>query len=338
MLLHSESSSGSLSSGRSPGGLSGRSPETPPERSLGRPPRRPPEKPEQNFLAGRTRAQREELLGWALVLPAVTIILALILYPVVYNIYLSFFHVRLSGASQFIGFQNHAEVLGDSEFWNALLTTILYVSFTTVGTTLVGLGVALVMNRKFPLRGFVRSLILLPYIAPVISVVFAWQFFFDPVNGIFMDVFYGKLGIFSERFSLIGSPQTAVWVAIVFSIWKNFPFSYLMILSRLQAIDQNLYEAAEMDGASGWQQFTSITLPEVYFVVNAIILLRVIWNFNKFEEVYLLASNVKVLSVYTYLKAFTGTMDLGQGATLAVLQFIILIGFILFYIKRVIKW
>jgi multiple sugar transport system permease protein len=214
----------------------------------------------------------------------------------------------------------------------------VYVFFSTVGTTLLGLGVALVMNKKFPLRGFVRSLILLPYVAPVISVVFSWQFIFDPVNGIFMDVFHNKLGLFAERFSLIGSPDTAIWVAILFGIWKNFPFTYLMILSRLQAIDETLYEAAEVDGASGWQKFKSITLPEVYFVVSALILLRVIWNFNKFEEVYLLTSNVKVLSVYTYLKAFTGTMDLGQGSTLAVLQFVILIGFILFYVKKVLKW
>jgi multiple sugar transport system permease protein len=175
-------------------------------------------------------------------------------------------------------------------------------------------------------------------VAPVISVVFSWQFIFDPVNGIFMDIFHEKLGLFAERFSLIGSPQTAIWVAILFGIWKNFPFTYLMILSRLQAIDETLYEAAEVDGANGWQKFKSITLPELYFVISALVLLRVIWNFNKFEEVYLLTSNVKVLSVYTYLKAFTGTMNLGQGATLAVLQFVILVGFILFYVKKVLKW
>ena len=285
-----------------------------------------------------TRAQRDERLGWSLVAPSVIIILALILYPVLYNIYLSFFDVSLSEGNTFSGLANHREILGDAEFWKAISTTIIYVVFTTVGTTLVGLGTAIVMNKKFPLRGLVRSLILLPYVAPVISVVFAWQFIFDPVNGIFMDIFYDKLHLFSERFSLIGSPSTAVWVAILFAIWKNFPFTYLMILSRLQAIDENLYEAAEIDGANGWQKFRHITLPEVYFVVNAIILLRVIWNFNKFEEVYLLTSNVKVLSVYTYLKAFTGTMDLGQGATLAVLQFFILIGFILFYVKKVLKW
>lgn len=285
-----------------------------------------------------TRAQREERLGWILVLPSVLIILALILYPVFYNIYLSFFDVPLTGAVTFTGLENHREIIQDREFWQSLFTTLIYVVFTTVGTTLAGLGTAIVMNKEFPLRGLVRSLILLPYVAPVISVVFSWQFIFDPVNGIFMDVFYNKLHLFNERFSLIGSPQTAVWVAILFAIWKNFPFTYLMILSRLQAIDENLYEAAEIDGANGWQKFTHITLPEVYFIVNAIILLRVIWNFNKFEEVYLLTSNVKVISVYTYLKAFTGTMDLGQGATLAVLQFVVLIGFILFYVKRVLKW
>jgi multiple sugar transport system permease protein len=218
------------------------------------------------------------------------------------------------------------------------MTTVIYVFFTTVGTTLFGLIVALAMNQKFPLRGLVRSLVLFPYVAPVISVVFAWQFIFDPVNGIVMDVLVERLGIFSERVNLIGSPSSAVWIAIIFSIWKNFPFSYLMILSRLQGIDKNLFEAAEVDGASGWEKFRFITLLEIYFVTGSIILLRVIWNFNKFEEIYLLTTNVKVLSIYTYFKAFVGTMDMGQGAALALIQFLLLIGFILIYVKKVLKW
>src|SRR6056297_2122004 len=282
--------------------------------------------------------QREILLGWTMVLPAVVIILALILYPIIYNVYLSFFDVQPLAENTYIGLENHKNVVLDPGFWNALVTTVVYVVFTTFGTTLAGLIVALAMNKEFPLRGLVRSLILFPYIAPVISVVFAWQFIFDPVNGIFMDITYEKLGLFSSRFNLIGSPDTAVWVAIMFSIWKNFPFSYLMILSRLQAIDLNLCEAAEMDGASSWQKLRFITLPEVYFVMGAIVLLRMIWNFNKFEEVFLLTENVRVLSVYTYFIAFVGTMELGQGASLAVIQFLLLIGFILFYVKRVLKW
>jgi multiple sugar transport system permease protein len=217
--------------------------------------------------------------------------------------------------------------------------TFLYVILSTVGTTLAGLGVATVMNREFPLRGLVRSLILFPYVAPVISVVFAWQFFFDPVNGIFMHTLVEQLGWVSERFNLIRDPQNALWVLIVFNIWKNFPFSYLMILSRLQAIDANLYEAAEIDGANGWQKFRHITVPELYFVVGALMLLRFIWNFNKFEEVFLLTgTNIKTLPIYTYFKAFIGTMELGDASALALIQFILLLGIIILYVKRVLKW
>jgi len=290
------------------------------------------------FAQRMSLQEREKVLGLVLVTPAVAIILSLILYPIIYNLYLSFFDVNPMAGNTYVGLENHRNVVTDPTFWKSVFTTIVYVFSTTIGTTLMGLLVALAMNRKFPFRGVVRSLVLFPYVAPVISVVFSWQFFFDPVNGIFMDLAYDKLGLFSSRFNLIGSPSTAVWVAIAFSIWKNFPFSYLMILARLQAIDETLYEAAEIDGASGWHKFRFITFPEVYFVMGAIILLRVIWNFNKFEEVFLLTENVRVLSVYTYYKAFVGTMELGQGASLAVIQFILLIVFILFYVKRVLKW
>lgn len=290
--------------------------------------------------AVRTRglAGEEARFGWKLILPAVCIIGLLILYPIFYNIILSFFDVKLVGANVFIGFTNYRAVLRDSTFWSAVLTTFVYVLATTVGTTLVGLGVALVMNQKFPLRSLVRGLILLPYVAPVIAVVFSWQFIFDPVNGPFMHFTFEVLHLFKQRFNLIGSPQNAVIVAITFNIWKNFPFTYLMILSKLQAINISYYEAADIDGATSWQKFRYITLQELYFVVGAIVILRFIWNFNKFEEIFLLTENVKVLSVYTYFKAFTGAIEQGQGAAIALLQFLILIGFILYYVKRILKW
>ncbi len=282
--------------------------------------------------------QKEAMLGWWLILPSAIIILSLILYPIISNIVSSFFKVSLMDRDTFIGLENYRDIVSDPEFWKAVLTTLIYVVGTTLGTTLVGLGVAIVMNKTFPMRGLVRSLILLPYVAPVFSVVYAWKFIFDPVNGIFMDVMVERLGIFEQRFNLIGSPETALWVAIAFSIWKNFPFTYLMILSRLQAIDNSMYEAADVDGAGRWQQFRFITMPELYFVLGSIVLLRVIWNFNKFEDIYLLTDNLKVLSIYTYFKAFVGVIDLGQGSALVILQFALLIGFILLYVKKVLKW
>jgi multiple sugar transport system permease protein len=283
-------------------------------------------------------AARERTFGWILVLPALILIGSLVIYPIIYNIFLSFFEVKLKGQNVFIGLSNYWKVIQDPIFWKALFNSLVFVFFTTVGSTLVGLGVAIVMNKKFPLRGLVRSLILFPYVAPVISVVFAWKFIFDPVNGIFMDIFYKNLGIFTERVNLVESPDTAIYIVILFSIWKNFPFAYLMILARLQAIDKSLYEAADIDGCNAWHKFRYITFPEIFFVMGSIILLRVIWNFNKFEEVFLLSENIKVLPVYTYYEAFTGIFDLGKGAVIALLQFIILIFFILFYVKRVLKW
>jgi multiple sugar transport system permease protein len=280
----------------------------------------------------------EVCLGWRLILPAIVIISILIIYPILYNIYLSFFDVQMGGDNIFIGPDNYSHVLTDSFFWKSVGITFIYVSATTLGTSLLGVGVALVMNKKFPLRGLVRALILLPYVAPVISVVFSWQFLFDPVNGIFMHLTVEMLHIFKERFNLIGSPRSAIVIAVIFNIWKNFPFTYLMVLSKLQAINTTYYEAADIDGASSWQKFRYITIPEISYVLGAIIILRIIWNFNKFEEVFLLTNNVKVLSVYTYFKAFTGAMDQGQGAALALIQFLLLVGFILFYVKRVLKW
>ena len=285
-----------------------------------------------------TLEQKDSRLGVKLVLPSVIIIGLLIIYPIFYNIYLSFFDVKLNGDAFFIGVKNYANVLSDPTFWASVGVTFLFVIATTTLTTLMGLLVALVMNKKFPGRAIVRSLVLLPYVAPVISTVYSWQFFFDPVNGIFMHLMVDVFHLSANRFNLIADPKYAMWVAVIFSMWKAFPFTYLMILSRLQTIDQTLYEAAEIDGAGAFRKFISITLPELFFVLGSIVLLRFIWNFNKFEEVYLLTDNVKVLSVYTYFKAFTGSMDLGQGSALVVIQFTLLIGLILLYVKKVLKW
>ncbi|HJL85755.1 MAG: sugar ABC transporter permease [SAR324 cluster bacterium] len=283
-------------------------------------------------------AVQEARFGWQTVLPSLTVITLLILYPVLYNIYLSFFEVKLVGENVFVGPANYLQLLSDVDFFRSLWTTAVYVVASTLGTTLLGLAVASLMNHEFPLRNLVRGLILLPYIAPLISEVFAWQFIFDPVNGIYNYMMVEVLQLSEERVNLIGTPDLALLVVVVFDIWKNFPFAYLLILARLQSIDHDLYEAAEIDGAGRWKKFLHITLPEIRFVVGAIIMLRFIWNMNKFDEVFLLTPNVKTLPVYTYFTAFTGSIDQGQAASIAVVQFLLLIVMIFYYIRRVLKW
>lgn len=283
--------------------------------------------------------KREAYFGWKLISPAVILIGLFILYPVIYNIYLSFFEVSISPnqPNKFVGFANYARILSDTTFWNSFGTTLLFVLITVAGSILVGLGVALLMNKEFPGRSIVRALILFPYVAPVISTVFAWQYVLMPVNGP-LTLLLSNLGIMDAGKDLINDPNNALIVVSIYSIWKNFPFIYLMILSRLQSIPEDYYEAADIDGANGWKKFRHITLPELYYVLGSLVLLRGIWNFYKFEEVYLLSKEAKTLPIYLYERAFVGIPELGVAAAISTVLFIVMMVLITIYVRRVLKW
>ena len=282
--------------------------------------------------------QNEEKIAWGLIAPAVIVVGILIAYPTILNFFLSFFDVRLDGSKIFIGFENYKSLLSNPDYYATIWTTFVFLLGSVAGSTLLGLGTALLMNQKFPLRSLVRNLIILPYFAPVISMVFGWQFIFDPVNGIFNFVFAEKLQLIDPSTNLIGDPESVMWVLIAFTTWKYFPITYLLILSSLQLIDKSLYEAARIDGANKWLCFTKITLPEIQFVLGTTILLRIIWNLNRFEDIYLLSPQIKTLSVFIYEQAFAGVIDQGLAAAAAFIQlFLAGIG-IVYYIRKVLKW
>lgn len=282
--------------------------------------------------------RKDERLAWALVAPAVIVVGILIAYPTILNFILSFFDVRLDGSKTYVGLANYKNLLTNAAYYSSIWTTLLFLIGSVAGSTLLGLGTALLMNKQFPFRSFVRTLIILPYFAPVISMVFGWQFIFDPVNGIFNFVFADTLHLISPDTNLIGDPDSVLWVLIAFTTWKYFPITYLLILSRLQLIDKSMYEAAKIDGANGWHCFWNITIPEIEFVLGTTILLRIIWNLNRFEDIYLLSPQIKTLSVFIYEQAFSGVIEQGLAAAAAFIQlFIAGIG-IIYYIKKILKW
>ncbi len=283
------------------------------------------------------RDRNEAKLGWKLVAPTVIIISALIIYPIFYNIYLSFFKVSLVKGNTFVGLKNYIAILSDSSFWSSFFVTLMFTLLTVIGSILLGLGVALLMNRKFPGRTFVRALILLPYVTPLIAIVFSWKYIFLPVDGPLMRLL-GELHIMDPGVDFINNPNNAFWVVVIFNIWRNFPFVYLMILARLQSIPSTYYEAAEMDGAKDFQKFWYVTLPELYFVIGSIALLRGIWNFYKFDEVYLMSKVANTLPIYMYNKAFSGVPQQGVAASIATMLFIVMSVFIGLYVKKVLKW
>lgn len=280
----------------------------------------------------------EARFGWKLVAPTIVILSLLILYPLIYNVYLSFFDVQLNGDKLFVGFNNYSKLLSNPDYYAAIWTTTLYLLGTVVGTTFLGLAMALLLREPFTGRGLVNAAIMLPYVAPVISVVFGWQFLFDPISGVVNYLLVDIFHIWNERANLIGDPDSALGVVILFDIWKHAPIAYMLILSKLVSISRDQYEAASIDGYGPIGRFFHVTLPELHFVLATVVLLRLIWNLNRFEDVYLLAPNVETLPIFTYYQAFTGVIDQGLAAATSVIQLAVLCVFIWFYIKKIMKW
>ena len=280
----------------------------------------------------------EAKFGWKLVAPTIVILGLLILYPLVYNVYLSFFDVQLNGDKLFVGLANYNKLLSNPDYYSAIGTTGLYLFGTVMGTTVLGLAMALLLREPFKGRGLVNAAIMLPYVAPVISVVFGWQFLFDPISGVFNYLLVDVFHIWSERVNLIGNPDSALWIVVLFDIWKHAPIAYMLILSKLVSISRDQYEAASIDGYGPIGRFFHVTLPELHFVLATVILLRLIWNLNRFEDVFLLAPNVQTLPIFTYYQAFTGVIDQGLAAATSVIQLAVLCVFIWFYTKKVMKW
>ncbi|HPX22126.1 MAG TPA: sugar ABC transporter permease [Mesotoga sp.] len=282
--------------------------------------------------------KNENRLGWRLVSPTVILLMILILYPVAYNIYISFFDYGIT-RSTFVGIDNYLRVLKDGAFWKSFFITVGFTLMTVGGSLLLGLGVALMLNKEFKGRSIVRTIVLLPYITPLISIVFSWQYIFDPSLGPFVEIFGRQLRWISPQLDLLNNSNNAFIVASIFNIWRNFPFVYLMILSRLQSIPDEYYEAAEMDGASPWKKFTNITLPELYFVMGAVALMRGIWNFYKFDEVYLISKKAGTLPIFIYERVIgTTSPEFGVAAAIATILMVIMLGLITMYVKKVLKW
>jgi multiple sugar transport system permease protein len=286
-----------------------------------------------------TIEQKEALLGYLLIAPAVLLVAAVILYPVVYNVYLSFTHVPLSPAEPitWVGLEHYRTLFSSSEFWAALKTTVVFTFFSDVFATIGGLLVAILFNRKFRGRRLTRGLMLLPYVAPLIAVAYVWQWLLDPLYGMIPYVFSDVLGLYSGQIDLLSNASTALWMVIIFDAWRYFPFAFLMIIARLQAIPGDMYEAAKIDGAGRIAQFKDITLPELKYVLATVFLLRWIWNFNKFADIWLLTRQVNTLSIYAYQTAFAN-YNQGQAAAIAMVLFVALMGFVLVYVSWILEW
>jgi len=281
---------------------------------------------------------REYIVGYSFLAPALLVVIGLLFFTLVYNIWLSFTEVPLSPQKSpaFVGLRNYIFLFTSSGFKQAFLTSFVFTAFTVFGSVVLGLGIALVMHQEFRGRYLVRVLSLLPYGAPLIGAALVWQFMLHPIFGIFNYIFVNVIPIFSEPIAWTGSPKYSLQAVIIFDIWRYFPFAYLFILAGLQRIPDVYYDAAKVDGASAWQCFVSITLPELRYILAVLFLIRWIWNFNKFADIYLLTTTVEVMPVFLYEKGFQA-FDLGIAASVAVVLLIMQLIFAIPFIRGTLK-
>jgi multiple sugar transport system permease protein len=267
--------------------------------------------------------RRETLLGIALILPSVLLIGSVILYPIVYNVYLSFTEVPLNPdqVPTWVGLENYLSLLTSARFWQAFRTTIVFTAGSTIASTILGLAVALLFDRQFRGQRLAHGLVLLPHVTPIIAVAFVWQFMLSPLWGAIPNQL-AQWGLYSSQTGLLTQSSTALPTVIVFSAWRNFPFAFLLFLARLQAIPESMYEAAQIDGAGPVAQFKDITLPELKGTIAIVVLLRSIWEFNAFAQVWLLTRQVLTLPIFAYQTAFAN-FEQGLGAAISLLLFII---------------
>jgi multiple sugar transport system permease protein len=294
---------------------------------------------------------REARLAWFLILPTALIVFGLVVFPAVFSIWISFHDIGLGNLNDvfrapFVGLENYRRVVNDFAFkfqgldnWGAAVTSVVYSFAATLLTIFAGLIASLLLNRSFRGRGLVRAVFLFSYVAPIVSVAFVWRWILDPrPSGVLNDILM-RLGTIELPKAYLATRGLALVIVILFEAWRYFPFAMLMILARLQAIDRMLYEAADVDGANAWHKFRHVTLPELRFVLGAVFLLRLIWTFNKFDDIFLLTGGgfgTNVLPVLTYQFSFK-SFDFGKGAANAMILLLILVVFLVVYVLTVMR-
>ncbi len=276
---------------------------------------------------------REQRTGWLLVIPACLLLLLVYAYPIGRAFWLSLFTENLSTQLQpvFSGFDNYIRMAGDGRFWRTMWNTSVFTVATLVLEVLLGLGVALVLDRSFRGRGMVRTIAILPWALPTALIALTWTWIFDGEYGVWNDILL-RLNAISSGINWLGEPTLAMMATIAADVWKTTPFISILILAGLQSIPQDLYEAYAIDGATPWQSFRNITLPLILPQISIAALFRFAQAFGIFDLIQVMTGGgpggaTEVVSLYLYATVMR-YLDFGYGAALVVVTFLSLIAIV----------
>ena len=271
--------------------------------------------------------EREAPLGIVLMIPGMLLLFVFMAYPFFLGIYLSMTDATIGRPGSFVGLKNFADLLSDGIFLQTVRNTFVYAMFTVPFKLVLGLGLALVLTQKLPLRNAIRAAVLMPWIVPTALSSLGWFMIFDPVFSP-LSWLLQRLGLVSHNVNWLGDAYLAVISVCIANIWRGIPFFAIAILAGLQAVPPELHEVAAIDGAGAWQRFRAVTLPVIQGVVLITTLLSIIWTFADFQLIYVLtkggpANQTHIFGTYAFQIGLNAT-QLGQGAAIALYMFPIL--------------
>jgi multiple sugar transport system permease protein len=273
--------------------------------------------------------------GNRFVIPALVLLSFITIYPVIYVFYLSLHRkLLIFDISRFVWFDNYLFLLRDDRFWNALKNTVYFTAVSVSLELLLGLSIAILLNRSFRLRGFVRAVVLIPWAIPTVVSARMWEWIYNTDFGILNYIIGSKI-------NWLGSPFLAMNAAIFMDVWKTTPFVAILLMAGLQIIPRELYQAARVDGAGSWAIFKKITLPLLKPVILVVLIFRTLDAFRIFDAIYVLtgggpANVTETLSIYAY-KVLFQTLQFGYGSTLSVIVFMCIGSISIFYIRLLSK-
>jgi multiple sugar transport system permease protein len=284
--------------------------------------------------------ERESSLGVLLMLPGAILLMVFMAYPFFLGIWLSVTDSAIGRMGRFIGLRNFADLLTDSIFHQTAWNTLVYAMVTVPFKAALGLGLALLLNNHMRFSNPIRAAVMMPWIVPTALSTLGWFMIFDPVFSPFSWLFR-QLGLITQNINFLGDPKLAIASVCLANIWRGTPFFGITILAGLQAVPNELHEAAAIDGAGMWHRFRHVTVPHIKGVVLIATLLSIIWTFADFQLIYVLtkggpANQTHIFGTYAYQIGLSAT-EIGMGAAIALYMFPILSVFaviLLIYLRR----
>jgi len=299
-------------------------------------PEQEPRRPAKAVLSDRARQDRN--LGWKLSAPALFVMLAVVAYPIVNAIYLSFFDKRITDpkSGSFVWFRNYKVILSDQRWWDAVLVSTLIMIITVIIEFILGMALAMVMNKIIIPRRTLRTIVLIPYSIITVVSAYGWQYAFAPTSGYISKWLHViTFGSFDVNYDWFGHHWSALIAIMASEVWKTTPFMSLLLLAGLAQVPGELQEAAEVDGATFWERLRKVTLPSMKAAIMVAVLFRALDAFRIFDNIFIMtkgSQSTTSVGVLAYDQTITRS-QVGLGSAISVLLFICVVIITVIFIK-----